>query len=225
MASDDAPSSAGAGAGHDSHTDAVPAAGAGAEVPSSEPDAAAADASSSEPTTASQRELAQELIDEYRDREFGIQTDSLTAFVPGTQWRFREDAHSHATKIKVAEIQDALTRRNKELTAREESEQVAYHVERVKMNDDAARGILNLVLEDFDYDAVINAPGPGIDVNMLHLLAAEVASFLVVAGGRAVLQRSQMLQKQAALNRSITTRALRRNGRSSAGPTTGSAPS
>lgn len=223
MASDDAPSSAGAGAGHDSHTDAVPAAGAGAEVPSSEPDAAAADASSSEPTTASQRELAQELIDEYRDREFGIQTDSLTAFVPGTQWRFREDAHSHATKIKVAEIQDALTRRNKELTAREESEQVAYHVERVKMNDDAARGILNLVLEDFDYDAVTR--DNTIDVNMLHLLAAEVASFLVVAGGRAVLQRSQMLQKQAALNRSITTRALRRNGRSSAGPTTGSAPS
>ena len=106
-------------------------------------------------------------------------------------------------KYAVAAAQDELTAANAALTKKEEETGVSQHLARLRINDAAAKKILDAAVQGLDYDARMAEGG---DPHTYQLLAADIARFLVADGGRAGHQHLQMLQKAATLIPSGTTR-------------------
>ena len=127
----------------------------------------------------------------FKGTHIGIDVDKLEAYVGSFKWKIRKDGHTKPVIDALRELQKGyeveMHRLDDDPKAITFDKEVAYEI--------ATRGMLELALENFDYEEAANHidAGPG----SLGLLANEVRTFLVDLGGRAGSKHLQTLSKLA----------------------------
>ena len=157
------------------------------------------------------RKLTEEIQTAQDKRPWGIKPEELTAYVAGGKhkWQFTDTNPRHI-RLQMASIMDKLKVKVDKL---EKSEKPDTAVARIKLEEGANKQTLELALEGFDYDDLVDHHA--VDPFELSFLASEIYSFLVVNGGKAGIQQLQTLQKLDTLNRLLISRDSRKNGKSS----------
>lgn len=162
--------------------------------------------------------LSLEIEELSKTKDYGIDTDQLTAFIQDgkIKWNFKDNVLSRKNKLQMAEIKDNLANRIKEL----DKSKTSSEKERLLADELATKQTLELVLEKFDYNELTDTQN--IEPELLAYLAGEIYIFLVVNGGRAGLKHLQMQQKLDTLNRLIISKASLKNGNASSDTKTAS---
>ena len=140
-----------------------------------------------------QKKIAAELEEYQKNPDIGLNVDRLIAFANGQEFKINPEGHIKKNKDAIRKIQNQYEAdMNKAI--------VANNI--LKQNDiyeDASRQILEIGLVDFNYTHWANHISIGPTV--LGQLSNEVATFLVVQGGRAGFKHWQMQQRSETLNR------------------------
>ena len=161
------------------------------------------------------KRLAQLIDSDAAKAPFGIKPDELIMYVGDRKWPIKTDAYK--AKLEVAQIQDDHHTAIKKIQARGEKDGRTTFAEQVAAEREAARKVLELVIEGFSWKKEAET----VDTDALVFCAADMFNFLVVAGGAAGRPRSRMLQNLDTMNRLISTRASPQNSESSSAPRTG----
>ena len=141
-------------------------------------------------------------LEEYiKDPEIGIDVDKLQAFVKKYRFEINPEGHIKTNKDKIREIQKRYEK--KMGIALKNGDQL----EQSDLYEAISKEILDIGLINFDYDKWANHVDLGPTV--LGHLSNELATFLVVQGGRAGYQHWLMQQKSITLNLSRLSSGLK----------------
>ena len=149
---------------------------------------------------------------------FGVRPDELTAFCGEKIWKIRREGATKQVRDEIMRITDEFSVEFKKL---EKADPTGNRLGKAHLSEATTKMILDLGLEDFDYDAAANDPdiGPVILLN----LARELQIFLVDNGGPTGTKYLQTLQRLDMLTRLRTVETASGSGGSSAAPSTASA--
>ena len=155
--------------------------------------------------------LAAEIQKEQESQTYGIKTDQLVVYIQNGKytWNFA-DGNPRAIRMKLAKHMDKL---KITLDKLEKSDRPDVAVAKIKADEEACKYTLETALHKFDYDEMLDQHA--VDPFELSYLANEVFHFLVVAGGRAGVQRLRTLQKLDTLSRLTISQDSEKSGESS----------
>ena len=132
-------------------------------------------------------------VNEYIENpNIGIHWETLKAYAHKRTFDINPSGHIKTSKDAIRAIQNKYLEEMK--TAIKSHDQMAQN----DIYEKASEEILAIALVNFDYNK--EADDPDLGPTVLGQLATEVATFLVVQGGKAGFQHWQMLQKLGTLN-------------------------
>lgn len=137
-------------------------------------------------------ETLKELTDYQKNPDVGISWEKLQAYAHNHTFQINPKGHTLEVKSKIRKIQ-------KDYKPKMEKAIRDYDVlAQQDLYEESSKKILELGLVDFNYSVWANHVDIGPTV--LGQLANEVATFLVVQGGKAGFKHWQMLQKSAIIS-------------------------
>lgn len=133
--------------------------------------------------------ITKELMDYAKNPDVGINWEIPEAFANNHKFKITKDGHTKINKDKIRAIQKEFDKKIKATIP--DMDVLAAN----DLNEEASRQILKIGLENFNFDEWANHIDVGPTV--LEQMANEVATFLVVQGGKAGFKHWQMQQKLA----------------------------
>ena len=141
--------------------------------------------------------LEADLTETFRDPYFGILPDELVAYVDHKKikWGIHERAATKSIRDEIMTVTDAYEQKMLKL----EKKRGANKLEKSRLYEETNKHILELALNDFDYDKWADDPKAG-PVILGHL-TRELSLFLVEHGGKTGTSYLQTLQNLDTLSR------------------------